>query len=143
MHPNDGHVASNFVVQALRGEDITIYCERLQTRTFCYGDDLIEGFIRFMNLQPGQGGIPGVPAPINLGNPFEFTILQLVEKVIELMGSKSRLVFKLLPSDDPMQRKPDISRAQELLNGRIPRVALEDRLNQTIRYFDELMQNAI
>jgi UDP-glucuronate decarboxylase len=143
MHPNDGRVVSNFVVQALRGEDITIYGEGLQTRSFCYVDDLIEGFIRFMNLPREEGGAPGFPGPINLGNPVEFTILQLAEKVIELTGSKSKLVFKLLPSDDPMQRKPDISLAQERMGGWTPRIALEEGLKQTIRYFDELMQNAI
>jgi UDP-glucuronate decarboxylase len=143
MHPNDGRVVSNFVMQALRGEDITIYGEGLQTRSFCYVDDLIEGFIRFMDLPSGENGAPGYPGPINLGNPAEFTILQLAEKVIELTGSKSKLVFERLPSDDPMQRKPDISHAQEYLDGWTPQIALEDGLKQTIRYFDELIQNAI
>lgn len=141
MHPNDGRVVSNFIVQALRGEDITIYGEGLQTRSFCYVDDLIEGFIRFMDLPAGANGAPGFPGPINLGNPGEFTIRQLAEKVIDLTGSKSSLVFKSLPADDPMQRQPDISRAHEYLGGWIPKVVLDEGLKKTIAYFDQLLTN--
>jgi UDP-glucuronate decarboxylase len=139
MHPNDGRVVSNFIVQALRGEDITIYGEGLQTRSFCYVDDLIEGFIRFMDLPCGDDGAPGFPGPINLGNPGEFTIRQLAEKVITLTGAKSKLVFKPLPADDPMQRQPDITRAKEYLDGWAPQVPLEEGLKKTIAYFDKLL----
>lgn len=137
MHPNDGRVVSNFIVQALRGEDITVYGEGQQTRSFCYVDDLIDGFLRFMEL-PGNPGEPGFPGPVNMGNPVEFTIRQLAEKVIELTGSKSKLVFRPLPADDPMQRKPDITLAREKL-GWEPRVPLEQGLVRTIAYFDELL----
>lgn len=139
MHPNDGRVVSNFIVQALRGQDITIYGEGQQTRSFCYVDDLIEGFIRFMDLPAGQNGEPGFPGPINLGNPGEFTIRQLAELVIKLTGTKSKLVFRPLPSDDPMQRQPDISRAKQYLGNWEPKVKLEDGLKQTIAYFDQLL----
>ncbi|WNO03728.1 UDP-glucuronic acid decarboxylase family protein [Rhodoferax mekongensis] len=139
MHPNDGRVVSNFIVQALRGEDITIYGEGQQTRSFCFVDDLIEGFIRFMDLPRGENGAPGFPGPINLGNPGEFTIRQLAEMVIELTGAKSKLVFQQLPSDDPMQRQPDISRAREYLNDWEPRVQLREGLQRTIAYFDGLL----
>jgi len=139
MHPNDGRVVSNFIVQALRGEDITIYGEGLQTRSFCYMDDLVEGFLRFMALPSGEDGQPGFPGPINLGNAGEFTIRQLAEKVIDLTGSSSKLVFKPLPKDDPMQRRPDISRARELLGGWTPQIELAEGLQRTIHYFDELM----
>ena len=137
MHPNDGRVVSNFIVQALKGEDITLYGDGLQTRSFCYVDDLIEGFIRFMDIPRGGDGAPGFPGPINLGNPNEFTIRQLAEKVIALTGASSRLVFKPLPSDDPMQRKPDIGRAREVLGGWEPKVQLEEGLRRTIDYFNE------
>jgi UDP-glucuronate decarboxylase len=137
MHPNDGRVVSNFIVQALRGEDITVYGEGQQTRSFCYVDDLIDGFLRFMEL-PGNPGEPGFPGPVNMGNPVEFTIRQLAEKVIELTGSKSKLVFRPLPADDPMQRKPDITLAREKL-GWEPGVQLEQGLVRTIAYFDELL----
>jgi UDP-glucuronate decarboxylase len=137
MHPNDGRVVSNFIVQALRGEDITVYGEGQQTRSFCYVDDLIDGFIRFMDL-PGNPGEPGFPGPVNMGNPVEFTIRQLAEKVIGLTGSKSKLVFRPLPADDPMQRKPDITLAREKL-GWEPGVQLEQGLVRTIAYFDELL----
>ncbi len=109
MHPNDGRVVSNFIVQALRGEPITIYGEGQQTRSFCYVDDLIEGFVRLMATEPG------FPGPVNLGNPGEFTIRELAERVIELTGSQSKLVFNPLPADDPKQRQPDIRLAREKL----------------------------
>ncbi len=132
MHPNDGRVVSNFIMQALQGLPITIFGEGQQTRSFCYVDDLVEGFLRFMNTEPGFTG------PVNLGNPGEFTIRQLAEKVIELTGSKSQLEFKPLPSDDPLQRQPDISLAQSKLNW-APEVQLEAGLQKTIAYFDELL----
>jgi UDP-glucuronate decarboxylase len=138
MHPNDGRVVSNFIVQALKGEDLTVYGDGSQTRSFCYVDDLVEGFLRFMQL-PGRAGEPGFPGPINLGNPVEFTIRELAEKVIELTGSKSRIVSRPLPADDPAQRQPDIGRAQEHLGGWAPKVQLEEGLRHTIRYFDELL----
>lgn len=128
MHPNDGRVVSNFIVQALQNKDITIYGDGSQTRSFCYVDDLIEGMIRMMNTDDKVTG------PINMGNPGEFTILQLAQKVIEMTDSKSELVFKPLPSDDPMQRKPDITMAKELL-GWEPTIKLEDGLRHTIDYF--------
>lgn len=132
MHPNDGRVVSNFIVQALRGDDITIYGKGDQTRSFCYVDDLIEGFIRLMNTPDSVTG------PINLGNPGEFTIRQLAERVLELVGSKSRMVFQPLPQDDPRQRKPDITQAVEVL-GWQPAVALDRGLEKTIKYFDKLL----
>ena len=141
MHPNDGRVVSNFIVQALRGEDITIYGEGQQTRSFCFVDDLIEGFIRFMDLPRSENGAPGFPGPINLGNPGEFSIRQLAEMVIELTGAKSKLVFRPLPSDDPMQRQPDISRAKEYLDNWEPKVQLREGLQKTITYFDGLLSD--
>jgi len=132
MHPNDGRVVSNFIVQALKGEPITIYGEGQQTRSFCYVDDLVEGFLRFMETEAGFTG------PVNLGNPGEFTIRQLAEKVIELTGSSSRLEFKPLPSDDPLQRQPDIRLAKEKL-GWTPAVQLDQGLASTIAYFDTLL----
>lgn len=108
MHPSDGRVVSNFIVQALRGEDITIYGEGLQIRSFCYVGDLIEGFIRFMDLPSGNDGGPGFPGPINSGNPGEFNIRQLAEKVIALTGAKSKLVFKPLPADDLCNVSPTL-----------------------------------
>jgi UDP-glucuronate decarboxylase len=138
MHPNDGRVVSNFIVQALKGEDITLYGDGLQTRSFCYVDDLIEGFIRFMDVPwDVDGANQGFPGPINLGNPHEFTIRQLAEMVIKLTGASSKLVFKPLPSDDPMQRRPDIGRAQQVL-GWTPAVQLEAGLGKTIEYFEKL-----
>ncbi|MEI6972558.1 MAG: UDP-glucuronic acid decarboxylase family protein [bacterium] len=127
MHPNDGRVVSNFIVQALKGNDITIYGDGSQTRSFCYVDDLIEGMMRLMNKD-------GFLGPVNVGNPAEFTILNLAEKVVALVGSKSRIVCKPLPSDDPRQRKPDISIAMETLKWQ-PIVALDDGLRKTIDYF--------
>jgi UDP-glucuronate decarboxylase len=138
MHPNDGRVVSNFIVQALQGQDITLYGDGQQTRSFCYVDDLVDGLMRFMNLPRGEGGAPGFPGPINLGNPGEFTIRQLAELVIELTGSASKMVFRPLPSDDPMQRKPDITKAREIL-GWEPQIALEQGLKKTIAYFDQLL----
>lgn len=142
MHPNDGRVVSNFIVQALKGDDITLYGDGSQTRSFCYVDDLIEGFIRFMDLPSGPEGAPGFPGPVNLGNPGEFTIRELAELIVELTGSSSKLVFLPLPADDPMQRQPDISRARELLGGWAPEVRLAHGLTQTIRYFDRLLSEA-
>lgn len=137
MHPNDGRVVSNFIMQALRGEDITIFGDGSQTRSFCYVDDLIDGFIRFMDLPAGTNGGGGFPGPINLGNPVEFTISQLAEMVIRLTGSTSKMIFRPLPSDDPMQRKPDITLAKEYLNDWTPSVTLEEGLRRTIPYFAE------
>lgn len=133
MHPNDGRVISNFIVQALKAKPITIYGEGKQTRSFCYVDDLIEGLIRLMNSKDEITG------PINLGNPGEFTILELAEKVIDLTGSKSKLVNAPLPQDDPQQRKPDIGLAQKELQWN-PTVDLEQGLKKTIAYFDELLK---
>jgi UDP-glucuronate decarboxylase len=132
MHPNDGRVVSNFIVQALKGEPITIYGDGQQTRSFCYRDDLIEGFLRLMATDHEVTG------PINLGNPGEFTILELAEKVIAMTGAGSELIFQPLPEDDPLQRRPDISRAREILDWE-PAVALDDGLEKTITYFRELL----
>jgi UDP-glucuronate decarboxylase len=132
MHPHDGRVVSNFIVQALKGENITIYGDGSQTRAFCYVDDLVEGLMRMMATGPDVTG------PINLGNPGEFTIRELAETVIELTGSKSRIVTARLPSDDPKQRQPNISQAQELL-GWTPATQLRDGLTRTIAYFDALL----
>lgn len=134
MHPNDGRVVSNFIVQALTGQPITIYGEGDQTRSFCYCLDLIEAFVRLMNSDDSVTG------PINIGNPDEFTIRQLAEKVIELTGSSSQLVLKPLPSDDPTQRRPDISKARELLDWE-PSIKLEEGLRMTIQYFDSLLSS--
>ncbi|MBM3521939.1 MAG: SDR family oxidoreductase [Alphaproteobacteria bacterium] len=136
MHPNDGRVVSNFIVQALKGEPITIYGDGQQTRSFCYRDDLIEGFLRLMATKDDVTG------PINLGNPGEFTIRQLAEKVIELTGSRSKLVRKPLPADDPMQRKPDITLAKKTLKWQ-PKVQLEEGLKKTIAYFEQLLASDI
>lgn len=127
MNPNDGRVVSNFIVQALKGEDITIYGDGQQTRSFCYVDDLIEGMIRMMNSKDFTG-------PVNLGNPGEFTMLELAQKVLELTGSDSKLVYMPLPGDDPTQRKPVIDLAKEKLDWE-PTIALEDGLKKTIAYF--------
>ena len=131
MHPNDGRVVSNFIVQALKGQDITIFGDGSQTRSFCYVDDLIEGFIRLMNTEPGFTG------PVNLGNPGEFTMLELAEKVIEQTGSSSKLTFMPLPQDDPKQRQPNIELAKAKL-GWEPKVNLENGLIKTIEYFKSL-----
>ena len=128
MHPRDGRVVSNFIMQALRGENITVYGDGQQTRSFCYVDDLIDGFIAMMNCDDIFDG------PINIGNPHEFTMLELAEKVVTLVGGKSKLVFMPLPSDDPKQRKPDISKAKEALSWE-PKVTLDDGLNETVKYF--------
>lgn len=134
MHPNDGRVVSNFIVQALNNQDITIYGEGLQTRSFQYVDDLISGMVKMMS------SADDVIGPINLGNPVEFTILQLAEKIIELTNSKSKLIFKSLPEDDPIKRKPDISKAKEILNWE-PTIKLQEGLIKTIEYFDKLLIN--
>lgn len=128
MHPNDGRVVSNFIVQALRGEDITIYGDGSQTRSFCYVDDLIEGFVRFMASPKALTG------PVNLGNPGEFTIRELAELVLQKVGGQSKLVTLPLPQDDPKQRQPDISLAKRELDWQ-PKVSLSDGLDQTIEYF--------
>ncbi len=127
MHPDDGRVVSNFIVQALKGQDITIYGDGLQTRSFCYVDDLIEGFVRLMNQTETIG-------PMNLGNPGEFTMLQLAELTLKLVGGKSKIVFRPLPNDDPKQRRPDITLARKILKWE-PTVQLEEGLNRTIAYF--------
>jgi UDP-glucuronate decarboxylase len=134
MHPNDGRVVSNFIMQALNNEDITVYGKGNQTRSFQYVDDLVEGMIRTMNTSDDFTG------PLNIGNPGEFSILELAEKIITLIGSKSKLVFKELPEDDPMQRKPDISLAKKVI-GWEPKVHLEEGLMKTIKYFEQLIQN--
>jgi UDP-glucuronate decarboxylase len=130
MNPHDGRVVSNFIVQALRGEPITIYGDGRQTRSFCYVDDLIEGFLRLMESDSGISG------PVNLGNPGEFTVRELAEIVIEMTSSNSELVSRPLPVDDPQQRRPDISRARELL-GWEPKIALREGLERTVAYFRE------
>ena len=135
MHPNDGRVVSNFIVQALKGGDITIYGDGMQTRSFCYVDDLIEGFVRLMNSADDFTG------PVNLGNPVEFTIKELAEQVIEMTGAKSSLTYASLPSDDPTQRQPDISLAKKEL-GWEPAVQLRQGLESTIAYFDRLLKHA-
>jgi UDP-glucuronate decarboxylase len=132
MHPNDGRVVSNFIMQALRGDDITIYGDGQQTRSFCYVDDLIEAFVRLM-ASPKE-----ITGPVNLGNPGEFTMLELAEKVIAISGSKSRLIFMPLPQDDPKQRQPDISQAKNQLDWE-PKVHLEDGLKETLTYFKKLV----
>jgi UDP-glucuronate decarboxylase len=132
MHPNDGRVVSNFIVQALLGRDITVYGEGLQTRSFCYVDDLIEGLARLMDTPANVTG------PVNIGNPGEFTILELAQMVIDLVGSRSKIVHGPLPDNDPKQRQPDISLARELLGWK-PRVALKEGLTRTIAYFERLL----
>jgi UDP-glucuronate decarboxylase len=133
MHPNDGRVVSNFIVQALRGENITIYGKGSQTRSFCYVDDLVDGLVRMMDTQRGFTG------PVNLGNPGELSILELAEQVLRLTRSKSRIRFKPLPKDDPRQRCPDITLAGKQLKWR-PKVALDDGLKETIRYFRRVLR---
>ena len=131
MCPDDGRVVSNFIVQALQGHDITVYGEGEQTRSFCYCDDLIEGFIRMMNHDKTIG-------PMNIGNPSEFTILELAEKVINLTGSQSKIIHESLPSDDPKQRQPDITQARQVLDWE-PKYSLDEGLKPTIAYFDKLL----
>jgi UDP-glucuronate decarboxylase len=135
MHPEDGRVVSNFVIQALRDDPITIYGDGSQTRSFCYVDDLIEAFVRLMRSPDELQG------PVNLGNPSEFSILELAEKIIAITGSKSRLEFRPLPSDDPRQRQPDIALARAEL-GWQPKVQLEEGLEKTIEYFDQLLKSS-
>ena len=132
MHPNDGRVVSNFIVQALQGEDITIYGDGSQTRSFCYVTDLIDGFVKMMHSEDFTG-------PVNMGNPVEMTILELAETILEKVGGKSRIVLRELPSDDPIKRKPDISLAREKL-GWQPKVDLNEGLEQTIAYFKKVME---
>ena len=134
MHPNDGRVVSNFIVQALLGRDITVFGDGLQTRSFCYVDDLIDGLVRLMNSSDDVTG------PINVGNPQEFTILELASLVIELTGSRSRIVHRPRPQDDPRQRRPDISRAHDLLKW-APQVPLREGLMRTIAYFEDLLKD--
>ena len=138
MHPNDGRVVSNFIVQALRGENITIFGNGSQTRSFCYVDDLIDGILRFMDLPSGPDGQPGPPGPINLGNPVEFSMLELANTVIKLTGSKSQIIHLPLPQDDPLQRKPDVSLAKQYLDW-TPTVKLEEGLSKTISYFSKAL----
>lgn len=133
MHPNDGRVVSNFIMQALRGDDITLYGDGQQTRSFCYVDDLADGLIRLMESRDGFTG------PVNLGNPGEFTIKELAEHVIDLTGSASKMVHKPLPQDDPQQRKPDITLAKDELDWQ-PGIGLRDGLTKTIAYFDNLLK---
>lgn len=135
MHPNDGRVVSNFIIQSLQGEPLTIYGTGSQTRSFCYVDDLIEAILRFMQTDDEITG------PVNIGNPKEFSILELAEKIIELVGSKSKLEFKPLPQDDPIQRRPDISKAFELLDWE-PKIELDEGLGKTISYFRNLLKES-
>lgn len=136
MFQNDGRVVSSFILQALRDESITIFGDGSQTRSFCYVDDLIEAILRFMSYDED------IPGPLNLGNPTEITILELAEMVIEMTNSNSRIIFRTLPSDDPTQRKPDISQAQTLLDWQ-PKVGLKEGLASTIAYFDEILSTSI
>jgi UDP-glucuronate decarboxylase len=131
MHPQDGRVVSNFIVQALNNEPITVYGDGSQTRSFCYMDDLLEGMMRLMNHDSLTG-------PVNIGNPGEFTILELAQKVIEKTGSKSKIIHKDLPIDDPLQRKPDITLAKKELDWE-PKINLDQGLDKTIKYFRELL----
>ncbi len=137
MHPQDGRVVSNFIVQALKGEDITIFGDGEQTRSFQYVDDLVEGMIRMMNSRDDFEG------PVNIGNPHEFTMLELAQKVLDITGSKSKLKFLPMPADDPIQRQPDISLAQKELDGWEPKIQLDDGLKKTIDYFDDLLLKGI
>jgi UDP-glucuronate decarboxylase len=135
MHPNDGRVVSNFIVQALNGEPITIYGDGMQTRAFCYVDDLIDGFVRFM-----EDTVPEEVGPINLGNPKEFTMLGLAETVIRVTGSSSKIEHRALPEDDPKQRQPNIDRARQVLNWE-PHWSLEDGLVPSIKYFRKVLES--
>jgi UDP-glucuronate decarboxylase len=136
MHPNDGRVVSNIVLQALRGDDITLYGDGSQTRSFCYVDDLVDGFIKLMETGPDVSG------PINIGNPGEFTIRQLADIVIELTNSRSKIVYRALPPDDPRQRRPDISKAQAILDW-TPTIELRAGLERTIEYFERYVASDI
>lgn len=133
MHPQDGRVVSNFIMQALQNIDITVYGDGGQTRSFCYMDDLLDGMMKLMNVENFIG-------PVNIGNPGEFTILELAKKIIDLTGSKSKIIYMPLPSDDPMQRKPDITLAKEKLDWE-PKIQLEEGLKKTIAYFDNLIKS--
>ncbi len=133
MHPKDGRVVSNIIMQALQGKDITLYGDGLQTRSFQYVDDLVEGMLRMMNTREDFTG------PVNIGNPNEFTIRELAEKIIALTGTKSKIIFEKLPSDDPMQRQPDISLARKELGGWEPKIQLEEGLKKTIEYFKQMV----
>jgi len=132
MHPNDGRVVSNFIVQALKNEDITVYGDGEQTRSFQYIDDLVEGMMRMMRTDNSIIG------PVNIGNTHEFTIMELAEQVIRLSGSKSKIINKPLPKDDPIQRKPDITLAGKILDGWKPKVELEEGLVKTVEYFKNI-----
>jgi len=134
MHPNDGRVVSNFILQALQGENLTVYGDGSQTRSFCYVDDLIDGFVRLMQSPDDFTG------PVNLGNPVEMTMLELAEKVLAITGSDSRIVYEPLPSDDPNQRRPDITKAKEALDW-TPRVGLDEGLERTVAYFKQFVQS--
>jgi UDP-glucuronate decarboxylase len=134
MHPNDGRVVSNFIVQALLGRDVTVFGDGQQTRSFCYVDDLIDGLIRLMNTGDAVIG------PINIGNPKEFTMLELASLVVEMTGSRSRIVHRPRPQDDPRQRRPDISKAHDVLKW-APQTALKEGLVRTIAYFEELLRD--
>jgi UDP-glucuronate decarboxylase len=134
MHPNDGRVVSNFIVQALKNEPITIYGEGSQTRSFQYVDDLLEGMIRMMNTGDDITG------PVNIGNPGEFTIKELADIIIDMTNSASKICYRPLPADDPIQRRPDISLAKKLLNSWEPGIQLHEGLTKTIEYFDSLMK---
>jgi UDP-glucuronate decarboxylase len=136
MHPNDGRVVSNFIVQALRGDEISIYGDGSQSRAFCYVDDMIDGFVRMMDTPDSVTG------PINLGNPSEFTIRELAEHVIELTGSSSKISYKPLPHDDPKQRCPDISKAKDVLDWK-PVTALNEGLLKTIQYFENQLSGTV
>jgi len=136
MRPDDGRVISNFIVQALTEKDITVYGEGDQTRSFCYVDDLVEGIIRLMATEKGVTG------PMNLGNPIEYTILEIAEIIIEEIGSKSKIIFETIPEDDPKQRQPDISFAKSELNWE-PKTQLKEGLNKTIQYFDQTLSNNV
>jgi UDP-glucuronate decarboxylase len=132
MHPNDGRVVSNFIIQALLDKDLTVYGDGTQTRSFCYVDDLVDGLMKLMATKDPITG------PINIGNPGEFSMLQLARTIIEMVGSRSRIVHRPLPENDPRQRRPDISRAQELLSW-APRTPLKEGLTPTIAYFEDLL----
>jgi UDP-glucuronate decarboxylase len=134
MHPNDGRVVSNFIMQALKGKGITIYGDGSQTRSFCYVDDMIEGLVRFMDSSDSFTG------PVNMGNPTEFSILELAKKIIEITGSKSKIKYEKLPLDDPKQRKPDITLVKKEL-GWVPKVEIEEGLIKTIEYFENFLKN--